>query len=151
MRLLYQNNPWSFLPKDHSSTAYCALPNAPLLNLYICTFVHTRVIFPCHIFGPCSSVRVPLSPDRGLPLSPNSVLHVRPQISTECPPPFIVGLILYVLAIHFRLHTVWNSSLGIFRYVFYVTQIYHWWAPSDMYSDLAIQTTEVQHSPSYKV
>ena len=56
-------------------------------------FVHTHAIIPCRIFGPRLSVRVPLYPDRGLPLSPNSVLHVRPKISTERPPPFIVGLI----------------------------------------------------------
>ena len=38
-------------------------------------------------------MRVPLYPDRGLTLSPNSVLHVRTQISTERPPPIIVVLI----------------------------------------------------------
>ena len=52
-----------------------------------------HVILPCHIFGPFLSVRMPLSTDRGLPLSPNSVLHVQPQISTKRPPPLIVGLI----------------------------------------------------------
>ena len=61
--------------------------------MYAYTFVCMRVILPCRSFGPCSSVRVPLSRDMGLPLSPNSVLYVRPQISTERPPPVIVGLI----------------------------------------------------------
>ena len=56
-------------------------------------FVHTRAILPCCIFGPCPSVRMPLSPDRGLPLCTNRVLHARPQSSNERPPPFIVGLI----------------------------------------------------------
>ena len=64
-------------------------------NVYAYTFVCTRATLPCHIFGLCPSVCVPLSPDRGLPLSPNSVLHVRPQISTERPQQFIVGLIRY--------------------------------------------------------
>ena len=38
-------------------------------------------------------MRVPLSPDRGLPLSTNRFLHVLPQISNERPPLFIVVLI----------------------------------------------------------
>ena len=70
-----------------------ARPNTLLPNLYAYMFVHTHVILPCRIFGPCLSVRVPLSPDRGLPLYPNRVLHVRLQISTERPPPVIVRLI----------------------------------------------------------
>ena len=69
-----------------------ARPNALLPNLYAYTFVLTRAISPCHICGPCLSVCVPLSPDRGLTLSTNIVLHVRSQISTKRPPPFIVGL-----------------------------------------------------------
>ena len=56
-------------------------------------FIHTRAILSCRIFGPCSSVRVPLSHDRGLHWSTNSILHVWPQISTGRPPPFIEGLI----------------------------------------------------------
>ena len=61
--------------------------------VYAYMFVCTRAILPCHVFVPCFSVRMPLSPDRGLPLSPNSVLYVRPQISTESPLLFIVELI----------------------------------------------------------
>ena len=56
-------------------------------------FVRMHAILPCRIFGPCSSVRVPLYPDSGLTLSTNSVLHVLPQIITKRPPLFIVGLI----------------------------------------------------------
>ena len=40
-------------------------------------------------------MRMPLFTDRGLPLSPKIVLHVRPQISTELPPPVIVGIIFW--------------------------------------------------------
>ena len=69
----HQNHPWSSLPKDHSFTAYCAYNT----QLYI---VRTHAILPCRIFGPCLSVRAPLSPDRGLPLSANCVLHVWPEI-----------------------------------------------------------------------
>ena len=62
-------------------------------------FVCTHDILPCCVFGPCLSVHVPLSPDRGLPLSPNIVLHVLPQISIERPLPFIVVLIRYDMPI----------------------------------------------------
>ena len=68
--------------------------------VYVRSSVRTRIrlfvrlpFLSCCVFGTCSSVRVSLSPDRGLPLFPNIVLHVWPQISTEHPPPFIVGLI----------------------------------------------------------
>ena len=98
----HTNKPWSSLSKDHLFTVYCAYNthiNSVLTRIqlslyaYAYTFVRTCAILPCHVFGPCSSVRVPLSPARGLPLSTNSVLHVRPQISTEHPLPFIMGLI----------------------------------------------------------
>ena len=61
--------------------------------MYAYMFVRTRAIPPCQFFGQCLYVRVPLSPDRGLPLSTKIVLHVQPQISTKRPLPFIVGLI----------------------------------------------------------
>ena len=60
--------------------------------MYAYTFVRTRAILYCHVFGLCLFMRVPLSPDRGLPLSPNIVLYIQPQISTELPLPFLVGL-----------------------------------------------------------
>ena len=72
-----------------SIQSICITSNRP----YAYTFVCTRDILPCRLFGLCSSVRMPLYPDRGLPLFPNSVLHVQPQISTERPSQFIVGLI----------------------------------------------------------
>ena len=56
-------------------------------------FVRTRDLLPCRVFRLFSSVLIPLSPDRGLTLSPNRVLHIRPQISTERPLLFIVRLI----------------------------------------------------------
>ena len=89
--LLHQNNPGSFLPKDRSFTAYC-VSKCTSTKIYTYKFVHMSDILSFHIFGPCSSVRVPLSTDRSSPLSPNSVLHVRSQISNERPPPFILGL-----------------------------------------------------------
>ena len=90
-----------------------ARPNALLPNLYAYTFVHTRAILPCCIFGTCSSMRMPLYPDRGLPLSPNIVLHVRPQISTERPPLFIVGLIWYLQSCFITLIQDFNLNLSI--------------------------------------
>ena len=96
----HKNNPWSSLPKDHSFTAYCvynthfnSVRTRIQFSPYAYTFVHTRSILPCRFFGMCLSVCVPLSLDSGLPLSLNSVLHVRPQISTERLLPFIVVLI----------------------------------------------------------
>ena len=64
-----------------------------LVSPYAYTFVHMHAILTFHVFGLCSYVRMPFSPDRGLPLSPNSVLHIWTQISTELPLPFIAGLI----------------------------------------------------------
>ena len=98
----HTNKPWSYLPEDNSFTVYCTynthfnsvrthIQFSPYVYPY--TFVCTRAILTCHVFGLCLSVRVPLSPDRCLPLSPNSILNVRPQISTEHPLLFIVGLI----------------------------------------------------------
>ena len=95
-----KNNPWYSLPKDHSFTAYCeytthfnSVCTCIQYSKYAYKFVRTRVIILCCVFVLCLSVRVPLSPDRGLPLSPNSVLHVQPQISTKRHLIFIVGLI----------------------------------------------------------
>ena len=95
-----QNNPWYSLTKDHSFTAYCVYNthfNSVRMRIqfspYAYVFVRTHSILLCPVFGPCSYVRVPLSPDRGLPLSPNSVLNVQLQIITERPLPFVVGLI----------------------------------------------------------
>ena len=93
-----------------------ARPNTLLPNLYAYMFVHTHVILPCCIFGPCLSVRVPLSPDRGLPLYPNSVLRVQPQISTKCPPLFIVGLIHSYKSCFVTFIQVF--TLNFFNYIF---------------------------------
>ena len=78
---------------------------ALLSRLHVYTFVRTCVILPYCIFRLCSYVRVPLSPDRGLPLSANSVLHIRPQISTECLQPVIVGLICNIKQIYKFVHS----------------------------------------------
>ena len=98
----HTNKPWSSFPKDRSFTVYCAYNNhfnsvrtriKFSLYVYAYTFFRTHVILPCHVFVPFLSVRVTLSPDRGLPISPNIVLYVQPQISAEHPLLFIVGLI----------------------------------------------------------
>ena len=101
MSQLHKNNPWSYLSKDHSFTAYGTY------NTHFC-LVCTRIN---------SFVRVPLSPvgqsvffyvsldrarpwalpyllrDRDLPLYTNSAMYIRPRISTERPTLVIVGLI----------------------------------------------------------
>ena len=92
-----------------------ARQNALIPNLYAYTFVHTRAILPYRIFGPCLSVRVSLSPDRGLPLSTNSVLHIRPQISTKRPPLCIVGLICNLILFYiYQRTTVFGLSNCLF-------------------------------------
>ena len=124
----HTNKPWSSLPKDHSFNAYCAY-NTHINSVHMCIqfslytyaymFVRTHAILPGRVFGPCSSVRMPLSLDRGLPLSPNSVLHVRPQISTERPPPFIMGLICidrFFSRINFH---VWEIQEGVINWYKY--------------------------------
>ena len=65
------------------------------IRTFICLFI--RVSFSPVISLDCASPCACPYPlwDRGLPLSPNSGMHVWPQISTERPPPFIVGLIRY--------------------------------------------------------
>ena len=99
--LTYQQKEWTYRTKkalvlsSKGSFIYRLLSVQYILlsHLYKYMFVCKRAILPCCIFGLWLSVCVPLSPDRGLPLSNNSVLHVWPQLSTEHPPPFIVGLI----------------------------------------------------------
>ena len=97
MSRLHQNKPWSFLPKYHSFTAYweSKCTSTKFVRVYVRSdLLHS----PLSYLWTVLVRRVPLSPDRGLPLSPNSVLHVWHQISTERPPPFIVGLIRYLPA-----------------------------------------------------
>ena len=65
-----KNNPWSYLLKYHSFTAYCAYnTNFYLVCMRIRSFVRMPLspVSPSvnlHVFGPCSSVRMPLSPVR---------------------------------------------------------------------------------------
>ena len=139
------NKPWSYLPKDNSFTVYCVYNthfNSVCthiqfsLYVYAYMFVRTRAILPCHVFGLCSSVRVPLSPERGLPLSSYSVLHVQTQISTELPLPFIVGIIRYYHILIFmytvcttlcyRPHLTSSGLDMILYYTLHTSIIYHW-------------------------
>ena len=124
----HTNKPLSYLLKDHLFTVYCAynthfnsdrtcIQFSPYAYPYM--FARTHAILPCYVFGPCSSMRAPLSPDKGWPLFPNSVLHVWPQISTKHPLPFIVGLIqspescFITLIQDFTLNlSITNSSFG---------------------------------------
>ena len=115
-----------------------ARPNTLLPNYYAYMFVHTHAILPCCIFGLYLSMRVPLSPDRGLPSSTNIILHVRPQISNERPPPFIVGLIwspqscfitliqdctINISITHSSFGTNWTGPLVFVTFVTYVGRL----------------------------
>ena len=124
----HTNKPWYSLPKDYSFTTLTARLNPLLPNLYAYTFVHTHAIIPCRIFVPCVSVCVPLSLDRGLPLSPNSVLHVRPQIILVLIRQDVYFSTRALIWVHFK--TVRYSSQSIFGSFSYlkkcITQFSHW-------------------------
>ena len=84
-----------------------ARPNALLPNSYAHTFIHTRTILPCLIFGPCSSVRVPLSPDRGLTL----IYQQRSTRSTQ-------NQYRMSSTVHSGINSLFPSQINIWSWIF---------------------------------
>ena len=133
----HTNKPWSSLLKYHSFTVYCAynthfnsvrtrIQFSPYAYGY--KFVRTCAILSCHVFGTCSYVHMPLYPDVSLPLSPNSVLNVRPLLSTERPLLFIVEIIRknhdtlrYVTFLY--KNRIFRKKLDNLHYFFYVQNL----------------------------